>query len=455
MVSLKKVYGFVEDNSKSLLDEFRQFIRQPGISTEDSGIQATVNWLVAKMKENGIADVQVFQTARHPIILGRINGKDAKHTLLVYGHYDVQPPGDRQDWKADPFAAETVEGQIIGRGTSDMKNNLMACVHAVRAILEIGKSLPLNLIYLFEGEEEIGSPSLKPFIEQHAQELSKCDAILCGDGGGENKAGENLIMYGLKGMLFLELSVKSPNAREIHSMYAGVIENPAWRLISALMALKQGNQVIIPHFYDGAEEPSMGERMKYGLARFAVRRENLEESFGFELKKDMSVSTALTEAFYKPTLNINGLWSGYTVKKGIKTIVPDSAYAHLDIRTVPGQDTALILKSFKDYLKSKGFGDVTVEKLGSDLPGYKIDPSERIARVVEQATKALSKKTTTIPIMPGSGAMAWLPHILHKPMAFAGSGVIYMAHSANEFITPEQYIKGIKLFATIYDGFAS
>jgi acetylornithine deacetylase/succinyl-diaminopimelate desuccinylase-like protein len=455
MVSLKSIYGFVEDNSRSLLDEFRQFVRQPGISTEDSGIQATVDWLVAKMKENGIADVQVFQTARHPIILGKVDGRKAERTLLVYGHYDVQPPGDRHAWKADPFAAEIVDGQIIGRGTSDMKNNLMACVHAVKAILETGKSLPLNLIYLFEGEEEIGSPSFKPFIEQHLQELSKCDAILCGDGGGENKTGESLIMYGLKGMLFLELSVKSPDDREIHSMYAGVIENPAWRLISALMTLKQGNQVVIPHFYDGAEEPSIGEKMKYGLARFAIKRESLEESFGFTLKKDMAVATALTEAFYKPTLNINGLWSGYTVKGGIKTIVPDSAYAHLDIRTVPGQDTALILESLKDYLKSKGFGDVTVEKLGFDLPGYRIDSGERIAKVVERATKALSKKTTTIPIMPGSGAMAWLPHILQKPMAFAGSGVTYMAHSANEFITPEQYLKGIKLFATIYNDYAS
>jgi acetylornithine deacetylase/succinyl-diaminopimelate desuccinylase-like protein len=455
MVSLKSIYGFVEDNSRSLLDEFRQFIRQPGISTEDSGIQATVDWLVAKMKENGIADVQVFQTARHPIILGKIDGRKAERTLLVYGHYDVQPPGDRHDWKADPFAAEIVDGQIIGRGTSDMKNNLMACVHAVKAIHETGKSLPLNLIYLFEGEEEIGSPSLKPFIEQHLQELSKCDAILCGDGGGENKTGENLIMYGLKGMLFLELSVKSPDDREIHSMYAGVIENPAWRLISALMTLKQGNQVVIPHFYDGAEEPSIGEKMKYGLARFAMKRESLEGSFGFTLKKDMTVSTALTEVFYKPTLNINGLWSGYTVRGGLKTIVPDSAYVHLDIRTVPGQDTALIFESLKDYLKSKGFADVTVEKLGFDLPGYKIDSGERIAKVVEQATKALSKKTTTIPIMPGSGAMAWLPHVLRKPMAFAGSGVVYMAHSANEFITPEQYLKGIKLFATIYNDYAS
>ena len=216
---MKEVYSFIDKNSDAFLDELREFIRQPGISTEDSGIQATVDWLVAKMKENGIADVQVFQTARHPIILGKIDGRKAEHTLLVYGHYDVQPPGDRHDWKADPFAAEIVDGQIIGRGTSDMKNNLMACVHAVKAILETGKSLPLNLIFLFEGEEEIGSPSLKPFIEQHSQELSKCDAILCGDGGGEDKTGESLIMYGLKGMLFLELSDVSLSEKPEHLQF--------------------------------------------------------------------------------------------------------------------------------------------------------------------------------------------------------------------------------------------
>jgi acetylornithine deacetylase/succinyl-diaminopimelate desuccinylase-like protein len=372
----------------------------------------------------------------------------------VYGHYDVQPPGDVHDWTVDPFAAETVGNRIIGRGTCDMKNNLMASVHAVKALLQTQKQLPTNLIFLFEGEEEIGSPSLKPFIEEHKQELSACDSIICAE-GGENKVGQFVLMYGLKGILYVELSIKSPIGTEVHSSYAGVIENPAWRLLYALMSLKDGEKVTIPHFYEGAKEPSLAEKVKYGLAKVAIKKEQLEEAFDLKVKKTMSVSDVLMEVFYKPTLNIDGLWSGYTVEKGIKTIVPDRAGAKIDMRLVPGQDPTAIFDNLKAHLASQGFTDVDVEKLGA-LPAYRVDPDERIVRVVAGAVKkAVSKKTMTIPIMPGSGAMVWLPIVLGKPMGFAGSGAAYMAHRPNEFITAEQYLKGVKLFATIYSDFGS
>jgi len=450
---LKEVYDFVDKNAASLLNEFKDFIRTPGISTENTGIEETVDWLTARLKENGVEDVEVFKTQRHPIILGKA-GKSAKRTLLIYGHYDVQPPGDVHDWTVDPFAAETVGDRIVGRGTCDMKNNLMASVHAVKALLQTQKQLPTNLVFLFEGEEEIGSPSLKPFIEEYKQELSACDSIICAE-GGENKVGQCVLMYGLKGMLYVEFSVRSPIGTEVHSSYAGIIENPAWRLLGALMSLKDGEKVTIPHFYDGVKEPSLAEKMKYGLAKVVVKKEQLEEAFDLKTKKTMSVSDALMEVFYKPTLNINGLWSGYIVEKGIKTIVPDKAGAKVDMRLVPGQDATTIFDNLKAHLANRGFTDVNAENLGA-LPAYRVDPDERIARVVAGAVKkAVGKKTTTIPIAPGSGAMVWLPIILGKPMGFAGSGAVYMAHRPNEFITTGQYLKGVKLFATIYNDFGS
>jgi len=454
VAELKEVYDFVDKNSESLLNEFKDLIRTPGISTEDTGIDETVSWLTAKLKENGVEDVRVFKTPRHPIILGKA-GKGAKRTLLVYGHYDVQPPGDVHDWTVDPFAAETVGDRIIGRGTCDMKNNLMASVHAVKALLQTRKQLPTNLVFLFEGEEEIGSPSLKPFIEEHKQELSACDSIICAE-GGENKAGQSVLSYGVKGLLYVELSVKSPTGTEIHSMYAGILENPAWRLLYALMSLKDGEKVIIPHFYDDVKEPGLAEKMKYGLAKVVVKKEQLEEAFDLKAKKTMSISDVLMEVIYKPTLNIDGLWSGYTVEKGIKTIVPDKAGAKVDMRLVPGQDPTAIFDNLKAHLTSLGFTDVDVEKLGFALPAYKVDPDEKVARAVAGAVKkVVGKKTMTIPIAPASGAMVWLPIILGKPMGFAGTGAPYMAHRPNEFITPEQYLKGVKLFATIYNDFGS
>ncbi len=452
MTELKEVYDFVDKTSESLLDEFKDFVRKPGISTENTGIDETANWLIAKLKENGVEDVQVFKTPRHPIILGRA-GKSAKRTLLVYGHYDVQPPGDLQNWTVDPFAAEIVGDRIVGRGTCDMKNNLMACVHAVRALLQTRKQLPANLIFLFEGEEEIGSPSLKPFVEEHKQELCACDSVLCAE-GGENKAGQSVLTYGLKGILYVELSVKSPIGTEVHSSYAGIIENPAWRLIDALTSLKDGEKVTIPHFYDGVKEPGLAEKVKYGLAKVVMKKEQVEEAFDLKIKKSMSVSDALMEVFYKPTLNIDGLWSGYTVEKGVKTIVPDKAGAKVDMRLVLGQDVDAIFDNLKRHLADHGFSDVGVEKLGFVLPAYRVDPDERVARVIAGAVKkAVGKKTVTLPTMPGSGAMVWLPIILGKPMGFAGSGAAYMAHRPNEFITREQYLKGVKLFATIYNDF--
>ncbi len=449
---MKEVYSFVDKNSDVFLEEFREFVRKPGISTENTGIDETVSWLAKMMKEIGIDNVQVSDTQRHPVILGKV-GTAAGRTLLVYGHYDVQPPGDRKDWKVDPFAAEVVDDCIIGRGTCDMKNNLMASIHAVKAIIECRKSIPINLMFLFEGEEEIGSPSFRPFVEKHKEELSVCDSILCGDGGGENKAGQALLIYGLKGALSMEFQVKSASGVEVHSMFAGIVDNPAWQLISALRCLTE-NDIVVPHFYDGVKEPSLKEKIKYGLARIVFNKKKLEEMYELKVKEDMSVSEALLELFYKPTLNINGLSSGYTVKGGIKTIVPDSAWARIDARLVPGQNSSTVFENVQKYLMSKGFNDVLVEKQ-MDLPAYRIDPDERIAKICSEATKkVVNSKTISMPWMPGSGAMAWLPHILGKPMAFAGSGVTYMAHRPNEFIAIEQYLKGIKLFATIYNDYA-
>jgi acetylornithine deacetylase/succinyl-diaminopimelate desuccinylase-like protein len=451
---LKEIYEFVDKNSDLFLEEFREFIRKPGISTENTGIDETVNWLVPKMKENGIENVQAFETQRHPIILGRV-GKTAKRTLLVYGHYDVQPPGDRKDWKVDPFAAEVVDDRIIGRGTCDMKNNLLASIHAAKALVECRQSTPINLMFLFEGEEEIGSPNFKPFVEKHKEELSACDSIVCGDGGGENKNGEAVLIYGLKGCLSMEFLVRSTLGAELHSMFAGIVDNPAWRLVSALRCLREDNKIAIPHFYDGVKDPSLKEKIKYGLARIAMSKEKLEEAYELKAKKDMSVSEILLEVFYKPTLNINGLSSGYTVKGGIKTIVPNSAWARIDARLVPGQNASAIFENVQKHLTAKGFNDVLVEKQ-MDLPAYRIEPDKKIAKICSEATKkVVNSKTISMPMIPGSGAMAWLPHILGKPMAFAGSGVTYMAHRPNEFITIEQYLKGIKLFATIYNDYAS
>jgi acetylornithine deacetylase/succinyl-diaminopimelate desuccinylase-like protein len=450
---MKEVYSFIDKNSDIFLEEFREFVRKPGISTENTGIDETVSWLAKKMKEIGIDDVQVFDTQRHPVILGKV-GTAAERTLLVYGHYDVQPPGDRKDWKVDPFAAEVVGDRIIGRGTCDMKNNLMASIHAVKAIIECRKSTPINLMFLFEGEEEIASPSFRPFVEKHKEELSACDSILCGDGGGENKDGQALLIYGLKGALSMELQAKSPSGVEIHSMFAGIVDNPAWRLISALRCLRENDRIVVPHFYDGVKEPNVKEKIKYGLARIVVNKKKIEEAFEIKIREDMNVSEAALELYYKPTLNINGLSSGYAVKGGIKTIVPDSAWARIDARLVPGQDPLRVFENVRKHLISKGFNDVIVEKQ-MELPAYRIDPDERIAKICREATKkVVNSKTTSMPIMPASGAMAWLPHILSKPMAFAGSGVTYMAHRPNEFITIDQYLKGIKLFATIYNDYA-
>jgi acetylornithine deacetylase/succinyl-diaminopimelate desuccinylase-like protein len=449
---LKEVYQLIDRESDQFIEEFREFVQIPGISTENTGIEESVEWLVAAMKKNGVSDVQVFETPRHPIILGRVDTA-AKRTLLVYGHYDVQPPGNRQDWKVNPFSAEIIDTRIVGRGTCDMKNNLMASLQAVKAFIECRNSVPINLVFLFEGEEETGSPSLKPFIETHKTDLLHCDSILCAE-GGENKAGQVQVTYGLKGLLYVELTTKSPNRVEVHSMYAGITENPAWGLIEALQSLKQGDRILIPEFYQHIKAPSDEELMKLGIIDSRIDRNGLENAFELQIKKEMDVSTALFEAFYKPTLNIDGLWSGYTIKKGIKTIIPATAGAKIDMRLVPEQDPTTIYRNLKEYLAKQGFTNVETEVLG-ELPAYRVHPDERLVDVVTQAlTTVVSRRVMIMPMMLGSGAMAWLPHILEKPMAFAGSGPFYMAHRPNEFISIPQYVKGIKLFATIYSRFA-
>ncbi|MHA1861078.1 MAG: M20/M25/M40 family metallo-hydrolase, partial [Candidatus Ranarchaeia archaeon] len=309
-----------------------------------------------------------------------------------------------------------------------------------------------SILFCFEGEEEIGSPSFLPFLKTHT-ELLDCDAILVGE-GGTTKTGRTGVVGGYKGFLGVELSINSPLS-EVHSSYAGIVDNPVWQLIHALGTLKNSDgHILIPHFYESIKRPSISEKAKFGLSGFALNRKKLEESLGIIISPKIGTGKALSALFFNPTLNINGINGGYPVHGGLKTIVPDRAHANLDARLVPGQDPEEIYLSLTRYLEHAGFSNVNVQKTAM-LPPYVAPANDPFVKIVNKAIYSVfGSKIVKAPIAPGSGAFTWLPHILDAPMASAGSGAIYMAHRPNEFINVRQFLQGIKLFSEIYMCFA-
>lgn len=217
------------------------------MSAQAHGIRECANLLDRFMREAGIETELVDEPDGNPVLLGTVLNK-SKRTLLFYGHYDVQPPEPLEEWKSDPFGAELKEGKIFARGASDSKNNIMALVKMVEAYRNTNNELPVNLKFLFEGEEEIGSPHLPHLVEENRLKL-KADADVCFD-GGIDETGRPEVVLGVKGILYVELHASGPKV-DIHSSLAPMVPNPAWRIIWALDSIKQGDERIrIDGWYD-------------------------------------------------------------------------------------------------------------------------------------------------------------------------------------------------------------
>ncbi len=337
-------------NKPRHLESLIGFIRIPSISTDPAfadDVQAAAIALSEKLAQIGIEHVQVFATKRHPIVYGDfLHAGEAQPTILVYGHYDVQPVDPIDLWKSDPFTPVLEGEQLYARGASDMKGQIFACLAAVESILSSDR-MPINLKFLFEGEEEIGSPNLKQFMLDN-KELLKSDVSLNPD-TGMLAADLPTITYGLRGLSYFEVQVFGPD-KDLHSgLYGGIVHNPAQVLAELIVKMhdKEG-KVTLPGFYDNVVELTSEERIE--LNKVEHRDDYFKAQTGVPALWGESGYTPIERIGARPTLEVNGFLSGF-VGQGSKTIIPSKAMAKISTRLVPNQNTDAVYGQLKKFME--------------------------------------------------------------------------------------------------------
>jgi acetylornithine deacetylase/succinyl-diaminopimelate desuccinylase-like protein len=442
----------VDGSREEFLGELNEFLKMPSISAreeENGDFRNCALWVAGKLEAAG-AEARILETDGHPVVYAEIG--EGPKTLLSYGHYDVQPPEPLDLWESDPFEPTVRDGGLYARGVADDKGDVLARIQALRLHIEEQGPLPFKLKFLIEGEEEIGSPNLAPFVRSNAKLLS-ADACLW-EGSMKDEAGRPMIFCGTKGMAYVELRARGASY-DLHSMYGGIAPNPVWRLVQALRTIKDENgEITLDGLDELAEEPS--EKHLEAITRIPFDDAALRESWGVDaLDRGLTGQDALREMLLKPTANIAGIQSGYT-GPGSKTIVPSEAFVKMDFRLVSGQSPGPVLELIRAHLKRRGFDDIEVVDLHGVEPA-KTPVDSPVVRTAVETWQDLGSEAIVYPTIGGSGptsliaAELGIPTIMTGNVANSGSRI----HSPNESIKLDDYFEAIGYFARFYERFAS
>lgn len=436
-----------QQNRERHLSELLTFLRQPSISTDpdyDAQTAATADWLAGQMSAAGLKNVRVISTQRHPIVYADwLNAGRSAPTVLIYGHYDVQPPDPLELWQSPPFEPAVRDDYLYARGASDDKGQLYIHVKAIEAYLSATGRLPLNVKFLIEGEEEIGSRNLHDFIH-HNHDLLAADSALISDSAMLGP-GQPALVYGLRGNCHLLLDLTGP-ARDLHSgTYGGSINNPLNALAHLIARLKdEKGRVMIPGFYDRVRPLSLEEREL--LASFPLQEEDwLAQTGAPELWGEPEYTLA-ERVGARPTLDVTGMYGGYT-GKGTKTVLPSAAHAKISMRLVPDQDPTEIAVLFEEFVRATLPPSVRVamEVAGLSRPAI-IDRDTPVMRAAAAAYKAtfdrapiFMREGGSIPVVSDMETELGLPTVL---MGFGLPGD--RIHSPNERFFLPNFYQGIE-----------
>jgi len=432
---------YLENNLETSLQELCRLVSQPSVAAQNWGLKECAA-LVGKMLQKRGFETQILANESAPVVFGEHKGKTDK-TLLIYNHYDVQPAEPLELWESPPFEPELRDGKLYGRGVSDDKGHIAARLFALDALLHTDGNLPCNIKFVIEGEEETASLQLHQFILEH-KELLAADACIW-EFGGVNEEEVPIQYLGLRGICYVELSVKSLS-NDVHSGLGGsIFPNAAWRLTWALSLLKGPDEHIrIPGFYDNVKPVS--DRDRELLAALPDVAHDYKSHYGVkEFIKGLVGGTELkVQEVFSPTCTICGLTSGYQ-GSGTKTVQPAHASAKVDFRLVPDQTPAEVLEKLRAYLDAEGFSDVQIKFLSGDSPA-RTDPDDPFVNiVVDTAKDVYGVPMLKIPMTGGSGPSYPFVHDLGLPVATAGLGYPETrAHAPNENIRIDHYLKHAK-----------
>jgi acetylornithine deacetylase/succinyl-diaminopimelate desuccinylase-like protein len=437
--------------------ELTRLAAQPSVAAQNWGLEECAQ-LVAEMLQARGFRAEIYPTGGAPVVFaerrGRPSPAGSERTVLIYNHYDVQPPEPLDEWITPPFEPTVRDGKLFGRGVSDDKGQFTSRLLALDALLAAQSELPCTVKFIIEGEEEASSLHLKDFVEGHT-ELLAADACIWEFGGVDQR--EVPIQYlGLRGICYVELSVETA-ATDVHSGLGGsIFPNAAWRLIWALNTLKGPDERIrLPGYYDDVLPPSARDREL--MAALPEASEEYRGRFGvthFLHGLTGGVELHLTEVF-EPTCTICGLTAGYQ-GPGLKTVLPARASAKVDFRLVPNQTPERVLELLRAHLDAEGFADVQITDLGSDPPA-RTDPDHPFVNlVVNSAAEIYGVPMQKVPMSGGSGPNHPFIHTLGLPVVSAGAGYPgTLAHAPNENIRLDLYLKHAQHITRILTAFGT
>jgi acetylornithine deacetylase/succinyl-diaminopimelate desuccinylase-like protein len=429
------------------LESFLEFLRFGSISTDSQykgQVEACAEWLRGKLATAGL-EAQVMPTPGHPVVLARGPRKEGRPTVLIYGHYDVQPVDPAGLWTHPPFAPHVENGVITARGASDNKGQIFAHILGLAETLRVKGDLPVNLILLIEGEEEIGSPNLAPFLRAHRDEL-QCDVVVVSD-SSMVAPGCPTFTYGLRGLTALEVHVTGPD-RDLHSgIFGGAVENPATVLARLIAGLHDRNlKVAIDGFYDGVQPIATWERRSW--RKLPMNDDALLRMTGVAALRGEKKFSPLERIWARPTAEVNGLGAGYQ-GEGTKTVLPSKAMAKLTFRLVPGQDPRRIQEIAAAYFRDHAPPSVKIEIVpGHSGVPYLVDPHAEFGMAAQKALKrtlpgkkvALIREGGSIPIVADFKTILGADTLL---LGFALADC--NAHSPNETFPVEHLDLGARL----------
>jgi acetylornithine deacetylase/succinyl-diaminopimelate desuccinylase-like protein len=438
---------YARANGERFLQELDELLRIPSVSTDPAhagDIRSAAEWLAESLRNIGAANVAVMETAGYPVVYGEWLGARAdKPTVLVYGHYDVVPAAIEDGWDTEPFEPVIKDGKIFARGATDDKGQLYIHAKALQSYLESGDGPPVNLKFLLEGEEEVASPNLRPFIESHL-DLLKADVCVISD-SSMAAIDEPAIMHSLRGMTYIEVHVEGPHD-DLHSgFYGGAVHNPALALVEILAKMfNPDHSIAVPGFYDDVVALTEAERAE--IAKTDMSEEQLLQATGVPAPWGEEAFTIRERVSARPTLEINGLLSGWT-GPGPKTIIPATAMAKISCRLVGNQDPHDIYEKLKAYIESLAppTVKVTVNLLTTGEPAlidFTLPAMQAAARAYERgwgATPVFTRGGGSIPIV------ADIYNLMKIPVVMMGYGLDTDGlHGTNEHFTIEMFQRGIE-----------
>lgn len=449
MSDLAALDRWLEDRLDESLEELRRLVAQPSVVAQKVGIGPCADLVASMLRARGFA-TEILPTGGSPVVVAERGGRSDR-TLVIYNHYDVQPPEPLDLWTSPPFEPALRDGRLYGRGVSDDKGHLVARLHAIDALLAASGELPCRIKFVIEGEEEVGSVHLPAFLERERERL-RGDACLW-EFGYVDPHDQPQLHAGLRGICYVELRVRTA-ARDAHSGVGGsIFPNAAWRLTWALASLKGPDEHIkIPGHYDKVRPPSARDREL--MAEAPDKTDEFRDLYGVRrfLRGLGGLDLKIAEVF-EPTCTICGITAGYQ-GPGSKTVLPAYASAKVDFRLVPDQMPEDVFRALRAHLDAQGFEDVETVLLGGTGPG-RTDPHHPfLALVARTAEPVYGAPMRIVPMTGGSGPTHSFIHILDLPIATAGLGYPdTRAHAPDENIRVDLYLKHAKHVVRLLDAF--